>query len=263
MNDLRHDRVSLRLDEFLLGQLSAEERQEVEQHIRECAACQIELHELRLVLEGLGRAPGAVAPPLALRQRVLDAYAREARGTPVSPALSTFAWRPWLAAAAVFVVVLGLAFGVTLERSRRASAELRRVEAEVAELRTKLDEFAGQTDLALSILTAADMKRIELAGSDAWRAAAARAYWSPSRGLLIVADNLPLPPPGRIYQAWIIAGKNPVSAGLIRSQQTRRGMLIAPPPGGLGAGTITVAVTDEPPGGLPAPSGGIRLAGSL
>ena len=32
-------------------------------------------------------------------------------------------------------------------------------------------------------------------------------------------------------------------------------MLIAPPPNGVAPGTITVAVTDEPPGGLPAPSG--------
>ena len=40
-------------------------------------------------------------------------------------------------------------------------------------------------------------------------------YWSPTRGLLIVADNLPVPPPGRIYQVWVIGGGKPISAGLL------------------------------------------------
>ena len=38
-------------------------------------------------------------------------------------------------------------------------------------------------------------------------------------------------------------------------------MLIVPAPQGV-AGTVTVAVTDEPPGGLSAPTGGKHLAGS-
>jgi hypothetical protein len=72
-----------------------------------------------------------------------------------------------------------------------------------------------------------------------------------------------MPPPGRIYQVWIIGGSGPVSAGLLGEQGSGRGMLIAPPPDRATPGPVTVAVTDEPPGGLPAPSGSIRLAGSL
>ena len=55
----------------------------------------------------------------------------------------------------------------------------------------------------------------------------------------------------------------PVSAGLLGEQGSGRGMLIAPPPAGLVPGSVTVAVTDEPPGGLSAPTGDIRLAGSI
>jgi hypothetical protein len=54
-----------------------------------------------------------------------------------------------------------------------------------------------------------------------------------------------------------------MSAGLLGDQGSGRGMLIAPPPRNLAAGTVTVAVTDEPPGGLAAPTGVIRLAGSI
>jgi len=120
-----------------------------------------------------------------------------------------------------------------------------------------------ETDLALSILTAADMRELSLAGRENAVAAAARAYWSPTRGLLVVADRLPAPPPGRIYQVWVIESGQPVSAGLLGNQSEGRGMLVAPPPRQGTGIAVTVAVTDEPPGGLAAPSGTIRLAGSI
>ena len=128
-------------------------------------------------------------------------------------------------------------------RRRRARPDLQR----------RLDQYAGQADLAVSILTASDMQPIAMAGRENATASTARAYWSPTRGLLIVADKLPMPPPGRIYQVWVIGGGTPVSAGLLGEQGSGRGMLIAPPPTGVAAGTVTVAVTDEPPGGLAAP----------
>ena len=103
------------------------------------------------------------------------------------------------------------------------------------------------------------MQRIELTGS----ASGARAYWSATRGLLVAADQLPVPPPGRVYQVWLIGGGAPVSAGMLGTPRTGRGMLIAPPPGGIPSGPVTVAVTDEPPGGLPAPTGAKHLVGSI
>jgi len=78
-----------------------------------------------------------------------------------------------------------------------------------------------------------------------------------------VADRLPAPPEGRIYQVWIIEGGQPVSAGLLGEEPGNRGMLIVTPPRPGTGGSVTVAVTDEPPGGLQAPSGTIRLAGSI
>ena len=255
----RHEAVSARLDEYALGQLSAAERREVEAHARECPACASEIGELTQIMQGLARAPVPVVPPPHLRARLLDGFARESRAA-AAPRPTT---RYWLAAAAALVILLGGTLFVAFDRNRRGEADLARAREEAAELRARLDEFAGQTDLALSILTASDMRRIELAGAAAWSESAVRAYWSPTRGLLVVADRLPLPPPGRIYQVWMIGGSTPVSAGLLGSRTTGRGMLIAPPPGGVAPGTVTVAVTDEPPGGLPAPSGTIRLSGSL
>jgi hypothetical protein len=176
----------------------------------------------------------------------------------------------WLTAAALVILGLGAALYSSnatrrlleddMQEARDSAADAQSMSAD---LRRQLDQYAEQADLAVSILTASDMQPIAMAGRENATGSTARAYWSPTRGLLVVADNLPVPPPGRIYQVWIIGGSGPVSAGLLGEQGSARGMLIAPAPSGVPGGMVTVAVTDEPPGGLAAPTGSIRLAGSL
>lgn len=169
----------------------------------------------------------------------------------------------WLAVAAV--VILGLSVVVySLDASRILVVDdLQEAQATAAELQQRLDQNAQQADLAVSILTSSDTKSIAMAGKEDATASTARAYWSPTRGLLIVADRLPAPPPERVYQVWIIEGGMPISAGQLGEQSKGRGLLIAPPPSGVVPGAVTVEVTDEPTGGLPVPTGSIRLVGSL
>jgi hypothetical protein len=176
----------------------------------------------------------------------------------------------WLAAAALVILGLGAALYSSVNSRRLLIDDVQQAQAEATdaqeranELRQQLDLTEGQADLVVSILTAGDMQPVPMAGRENATASVARAFWSPTRGLLIVANDLPVPPPGRIYQVWVIGGSGPVSAGLLGEQGAGRGMLIAPPPPGLTPGMVTVAVTDEPPGGLAAPSGTIRLAGSV
>lgn len=259
----RHDEIAARLGDYVLGEVTADDRNAIERHVASCAECTGELRELPLVMEGLARVPEAVVPPQALRARVLAAIAAEpraavpTRGQPIAPSRG---WSTgWLAAAAAVILMLGSSLYLSNQRARQASEELRRTDREIAGLRHQLDDFAGQTDLALSILTASDMRRIELTGSGS----GARAYWSATRGLLVAADQLPVPPPGRVYQVWLIGGGAPVSAGVLGTPRTGRGMLIVPPPGGIASGSVTVAVTDEPPGGLTAPTGAKHLVGSV
>jgi hypothetical protein len=224
------------------------------------------------VLEGVAESVPAMTPSAALRERVCAAVATEPQEPPRRDrrvGIARQSRRPMramlllAAAAAVLVLAIG-AVVLRLDRSRRELAvELSRVQGLNVELLQQVKRFGAQTDLALSILTASDMSEIPLEGHESAVAAAARAYWSPARGLLVVADRLPAPPAGRIYQVWIIEGGQPVSAGLLGEEPGNRGMLIVTPPRPATAGSVTVAVTDEPPGGLPAPSGTIRLAGSI
>jgi anti-sigma-K factor RskA len=268
MTTARHDTVRARLEEYALDLLARADRTEVEAHLRECGECTSELRGLNLVVQGLARAPKPEPPPVDLKDRVLarikaTPQVSEPRRLPArdaSPAISP-AW--WLTAAAIVTLMVGGWALWSAQTEARRAAEL--AQAEAADRQSRLDELARQADLTVSILTAADMRPIQLTPPSGPRSTAARAYWSPTQGLLLVADQLPVPPPGRVYQVWLIgpSGASPVSAGLIGGDGPRRGMLIVPPPPGASGSTMTVAITDEPPGGLPAPSGSIRLVGSL
>ncbi len=264
----RHDTIQPLLTEYTLGELDASARQRVQQHLDECAACAAEAGELAAAFHGIGLAEAAVAPPAHLRGRVLETFARHhAAANPAGITRTKPArWTPgplWLGLAAGLVLVLGGLVALSMQRTEELRQEVRRIEQETAQLRQRITETSSQADLAVSILTAADMRRIDLAGVDASRNAVARGYWSASKGLLIVADRLPAPPPGRTYQVWLIGSSSagPVSAGLMES--TGRGMLIVPAPPGVSGTTVTIAITDEPPGGLPAPTGAKHLVGSL
>ena len=272
----RHETIGAMLDEYALGQLSQDERRTVEMHLRDCDTCAADLRELAVVMEGLAHSLDPMTPPPALKQRVMSSLAsqpQEPARTVVEPNVVAIPPKGvkirrgvhpgWLAAAAVVILGLGVAlYSVDATRCLLID-DVQEAQAAVADLQRRLDLNAEQADLAVSILTATDMQPVAMSGKENATGSTARAYWSPTRGLLIVANDLPMPPPGRIYQVWVIGGGTPFSAGLLGEQGVGRGMLIAPPPRGVAPGAVTVAVTDEPPGGLPAPSGSIRLAGSL
>ena len=91
--------------------------------------------------------------------------------------------------------------------------------------------------------------------------ARARVVWHEKAGGLFVATGLPAPPAGKAYQLWAIAGSNaPVSAGVFSVDASGVASLsVRPLPG---VTTVSAfAVTLEPAGGLPAPSGEMYLLG--
>lgn len=268
MTSDRHERTLEVLESYALGDLSDDDRQQVEDHLLACDDCATRLHSLQDVLVALAGST-AVMPRDDLKRRVMASLPAKPPGSapvPVRhdvPSHRVAWWMASAAVAAILVLAVGASWMLVRANQRRTDAALHIAQASIAELQARLDRFAGQADLALAILTAGDMREVALAATVPAAPSTARAYWSPTRGLLLVADALPEPPPGRVYQVWVIADRAPVSAGLLGDGRARRGMLIVPPPRAGVTGAVTVAVTDEPPGGLAAPSGTVRLAGSV
>jgi anti-sigma-K factor RskA len=112
----------------------------------------------------------------------------------------------------------------------------------------------------MAVLAAPDLTRIDLAGQPRAPQARGRALWSRNRGMVFTSTDLPAAPSDRVYQVWVVTAKGPVSAGLLapdasgRTTQMFQTPIDIPPP-------VAVAVTLEPAGGVPAPTGDMYLVG--
>jgi anti-sigma-K factor RskA len=248
---------------YALGALGDPERAEFEAHASGCAECAAELPALSAVAAVLPLTVPQFDPPPALRDRVLsETGRRQARST----ARSAFSVAPWLAAAASLVFAVGLGI-----YSLSLRAQVNGLEGQLREAIIRIGVSEQQTTAAqrlvaslqapIDVLTAPDLKRFDLRGEPAAPQASARAFWSRSRGLVFAGSQLPPLPPGRIYQLWVLTAQPaPLSAGLL-----------APDPGGSITTTfntpptipepVAVAVTLEPAGGVPAPTGAMYLRG--
>ena len=151
-------------------------------------------------------------------------------------------------------------------------AQLAEREQEIAQLRGALAEremetnilrkTVAQRDEMLTFLRSAQVRVISLAGMERARGAGAfLLYDQDSKKAFFYGFNLPPLPAGKTYQLWAIVNR-PISAGTFATDHGAKGRMIIRNLPDLY--TITkFAVSMEPEGGRPQPTGDIYLAGQL
>ncbi|MGH9386787.1 MAG: anti-sigma factor [Vicinamibacterales bacterium] len=264
-----HDRMREQAEPYALGILTADDRQAFERHLPLCEECQQAVGDARLVGLALGQSVDMVDPPPQLRSRVLAAASATPqvgalRDAPVARATaSRLPW--WLtAAASVAAIVFGLQWLNAERKLGLAESALRSVRQELAMATSQMASARAVADRAqeqLDIVAARDVVLVNLAGQGPAPSATGRVYWSRSRGLAFAATNLPPLAEGRVYQLWLVTDGAPVSAALITPDSEGAARALVP-----GVGAIepkAFALTVEPAGGVPAPTGAMFLLGSL
>ena len=233
---------------YALDALDELERRRFEAHLAECPDCTQEVDELRATAAKLGVA-AAETPPERLRQRVM-AQVATTRQEPPTPDTATAATRRraarrtgWAvrltAAAAGLAAAAAVVLGVV---TVRAGAERDAAQTQLAQLEARYAPFA-------QLASASDARGDSGTGAHGGTAFVLASH-SRDRAVLLVAD-LPAPPAGHTYQAWLIGGGQVRSAGLV------------PPDAGTGAppleftglaGASKVGLTVEPAGGSAQPT---------
>jgi anti-sigma-K factor RskA len=251
---------------YALGALDGSDKTSFEEHLAVCAECRLRLDAARSRVALLGLAAEPETPRPAIRERVIERFRADRAGQkplqPVTmPVYRRSAWTALLAAAAMLLL---LAAGWLEVENRRLSTELSQLEATRAALEESRGELAAEStraQAALDLLTAPETVQVELTPVAASRVPQGKAFYSASKGLLFYAANLPTLPAGRTYELWLIPSEGaPVDAGLFNSDSRGNGQVILPAlPRGLTAKAF--AVTIEPAGGVPAPTGPKVLIG--
>jgi anti-sigma-K factor RskA len=258
-----------RLEELLpahaLDALDGDDLRELEEHLAGgCEECRRQLALWQGDLEELAASVTPVEPSEVTRARIL----RLAGGSQAPSAGAARRTSGWLAAAAL--VLLGLAVW-GFAGQERLRGEVRRLAAARDGQAREVERLSGEVvaarsqavkaEQALQILAAPGVQSVVLAGLAAAPGAKGRAYVNPSsREALFYAFDLPALPQDKTYELWFIAGGKPVAAGTFavdpRGAASLRVDRVAD------AGRIDAwAVTVEPRGGVPQPTGAMVLKG--
>src|SRR5262249_12254773 len=165
-------------------------------------------------------------------------------------------------------VLVGLAAGLVLFFLATDDLRLRRqreeLQSETAQLSEQLD--SARRDLARGnlrnvVLQSDDVKMLFLGGQSPQPDARAKVFWSEKakRGILVAGNLAPLEP-GKQYELWVFAQGKPVPAGVFDPDRDGRALMESPDLSAI-ASAQNFAVTIEPRGGMPAPTGPIGLVG--
>jgi anti-sigma-K factor RskA len=253
-------------DLYALGVLEGEEKAAFEAHIPTCAVCAEKLAEARGRIALLAFAAPRVEPSPNVKERLMRQIhsapqgARVPQRAPREPERTGgFFGRWWPAALLVPVSALLILVSVRLwHENARLTGELGEERAELQKQQAQLDEARH----VLALMEAKDTLTVALAPQPGMPKGAVRVMYNAKMGMAMCDGWVDPAPANKSYQLWLVPmdGK-PISAGLIEySNGPIKPWTVKLPPG---VAAKAFAITLEPEGGMPQPTGPMVLVGPV
>jgi len=258
-----HEQFADDLALHALNALDGEDRVKLENHLATCGACRLELEQLRgdgalLALSTLGP-----KPPLRARQRLLDAVAKEAAASPASRAKNAremghpHSWWGWLGWAATAAVVV---FAASLWKENSAlKSDLLTWRSAATQQQLELESVQR---IARTI-TDPNVEHFTVVALKTPPQPQGKAFYLRNRSnLVFVANNMPLLPPQKAYELWLIPAQGaPIPAGVFKPDAHGSATVVNPPlPAGTEAKAFAITVENE--AGSPVPTTPVVMMGT-
>jgi anti-sigma-K factor RskA len=239
---------------YAVGALDGDDLAEFEAHLPTCPACQAAVREAHETLARTALSAPPQAPPPGAREALVRRVAERRDGRARSWLRSAAVTAVAAAAAAVFAGTwVAVRYEARLgQMARETSAVKERLTRSEAALREQVALYQGAVELLRDPAT----RVVDLRGQGPASAASGRMIWHETAGGHLFVAGLAPAPAGKTYELWTIAGAAPKAAGLFAVDEQGRAQQRVP----ADAGVKVFAVTLEPEGGTPAPTGPIVLA---
>lgn len=266
------------LEEYVLGTVSPQEKQEVECMSHIYPEIKEELLRTESALEEYALKHQTLPPP-SLKESIFaqmdfDAPVAEEEETGVeefeSPIADshepkviadvfdrvetreiTPAWAKLAAAAAIVLAVLA---GWSAIRASEMKKDNERMVAEAGAMKSEMDGLKKESEYSQTLATllrSPSFKHIHLAGLPKSPESSVSAFWNTQTNeVMLDVQRLPAAPQGKQYQLWSIVDGKPVDIGMIDNQFAGKVLKMK----NTKAGSVAFAITLEKEGGNPTPT---------
>jgi anti-sigma-K factor RskA len=244
------------LDLYALGALDGEEKQSLDAHLRDCQHCR------RLVVARQSMALiGLATPPMAPRPQVKAALMDKVRAEKQSPAAPII---PSKTRKIRWGLRFSFGFGLASAVLAYATFELAKQDLDRGEQLKQLQAQHAQDAATLQamgqVTGAPDSAPVTLQQQPNGPPGQAHMLYNARMGLGVYSGQIAPAPSGKSYQLWLVpASGAPVSAGLVDANQQNGAVVVRLTPG---LAPKAFAVTLEPYGGRPQPTGPMVLVGA-
>jgi len=251
-----HEQFGEDLALYALAALEGPERVALEQHLAGCAACRLELEQLRGDGALLALSTTGPKPPLRARQRLLDAVAKEPGTVAVAPTLAqkprkdgTPAYseprRSWWGVLGWAATVAVIVFAASLWKENAA------LKQDVVSWRGLVGQRTSELEAAqrfVNTITNPEGQHFTLvAGKNPPQPQGKAFYLKNRRSLVFLATNMPALPPTKAYELWLIPMQGaPIPAGVFKPDAHGSATVTNPPlPAGAEAKAFAITVENE------------------
>jgi anti-sigma-K factor RskA len=176
-----------------------------------------------------------------------------------------FNWPAFAAAASFALLIISLSlvfysFNLSSEISNKESV-IAQQETQITELKSELQ----QKEEMLAILEAREVDLVMMSGMEVNPDGYGKIIWnSEQQQALLQVSNLPAVPKDKDYQLWLIKNNKPVSAGVFAvNNESDKFFKIEKMADADEQSANAFAVTMEPKGGVPQPTGDMYLMGNM
>lgn len=276
---MTHEEIKNAVSAYCLGALDNEEHHLVEQHLSQgCTDCETLWREMQGVVAVLPLVAEPASPPASVKQKLMAGIVPEAKTAPgpvsvpkairaedIPSHIIDAIKRRWVRLSwgfALAAIIIGSVFSLytrslvneiaVLENNIRISG------AVIGDLQTKL----ADKERLLQVIEAPQVRLVQLNGAEPAPESSGRVYFDPgTQDAIFIAHNLSQPPSDKDYQLWMIKGAEKIDAGVFTTDADGKVILqlktISDP-----ESIAAFAVTLEPKGGVPQPTGQIHLLGT-
>jgi anti-sigma-K factor RskA len=252
-------------DLYALGALDAAERQEFEAHLLSCADCTQEVAAARGRMALLAFAAPRIEPSPGVKEVLMRRLHSTAEGPGGSvPAQARSPEPPggffgrWWAVLLPLSGALALATILLWLHNAQLDRQLADLRSTVAAQQKQLDDSHHVADL----LAARDTIVVPLAAQKGQPQGNARVIYNAREGMMMYDGTLPPAPVNKVYQIWLVPMNGaPISAGWFTGWPDKPGRMMMKLPAGLTAKEFAVSL--EPAGGMPQPTGPMVLIGPV